>query len=124
MEDEQRAQREPIEIPPELSRDQRKGKPKPGRVERKPLRAASGMLRVQRPIRPTSRTQATRAPLSYPRSTAGHTVWRDIPSWHQVREPNGAHAIVSATKAPPWVRKRKARAKAKLQKASRRLNRV
>lgn len=121
-------QREPIEIPPELVREIRPGKPsRSGRVLRRPVRDAvrpqSGLLQVERPVAPSSRSKPAQRLLSVPRASSGHVVWRDIPSWYQQREPSREPALVHATKSPPWVRRRKARTRARLQKASRRVNR-
>lgn len=81
------------------------------------------MFQVERPVAPTSRAKPAERPVSFPRATAGHVVWRDVPSRFQVREPSRDLATLKATKSPPWVRKRKARAKTKLAKASRVANR-
>lgn len=88
------------------------------------MQAATRMLQVERPVASTSRAKPASRPVSFPRATAGMVVWREIPSWHQKREPNSAAALLSPTKSPPWVRKRKARAKTKLAKTSRKANRA
>lgn len=80
-----------------------------------------GLIQVERPVRLTNRTQSQQR--AFCRTSAGLVVWRGVPSWHQKREPNSAAASWSATQSPPWVRKRKARAKTKLAKVSRKANR-
>jgi hypothetical protein len=71
---------------------------------------------------PTQRTRRDVGPFC--RATTGHVVWRGVPSRFQVRTPSPDAQAYHKTKSPPWVRKRKARAKAQLQKASRKLNRA
>jgi hypothetical protein len=100
----------------------------PDRKELRPAKrggrpAGHRLLQVERPVGSTSRAKPRGSLASFPRATAGMVVWREIPSWHQKREPNSAAALLSPTKSPPWVRKRRARAKSKLQKASRVANR-
>lgn len=73
----------------------------------------STKIRVQRPIKPTSRTQHARSG-AFVRAMAGHTVWRDVPSWLQQREPSNEAAVWHATKSPLHIRKRRARRKAQL----------
>lgn len=117
--DEHKAQREPIEIP-ERFRQVQSGR---GFGKTASQRAAGGLLQVERPVAPSSRSKPATAALSVPRASSGHVVWRDVPSWLQQREPSREPALVHATKSPPWVRRRKTRVKARLQKASRRANR-
>jgi hypothetical protein len=117
--DEHKAQREPIEIPPEFTQGKETSR---GPSVRHHYRRGR-MLQVERPVAPTSRAKLAERALSLPRATAGHTIWRDVPSRFQVRSPSKELATLKATQSPPWSRKRKARAKAKLAKVSRKANR-
>lgn len=103
MEPDHKAQREPIEIPPEFTQGRE--------TSRDPS------------MRQRYRRATVRDVGPFCRATAGHVVWRGVPSWHQQRTPSPDAQAFHRTKSPPWIRKRKARAKAQLQKASRKLNR-
>lgn len=124
---EHKAQREPLVVDeladapsPAQYRQLHSGR---GFGKRARQQAAGALLRVERPVAPSSRSKPATQPVSYPRASAGLVVWRGVPSWFQKREPNGAAAQWKATQSPPWVRKRRARAKTRFAKASRRANR-
>lgn len=136
MEPDHKAQREPIEIPPEFTQGRETSRDPSvrqsyryrtishGRGFGKRVRAAAATQmhedQYARP-EPTSRTRRDVGPFC--RATVGHVVWRAVPSWHQQRTPSTDAQAFHRTKSPPWIRKRKARRKAQLQKASRKLNR-
>jgi hypothetical protein len=131
MDNEQKAQQEPVEIPEHLRQAEAVAQsPRFVHVQhgrgfgkRQRMRLAGGQLWRERQIEPTSRTQQ-RSNGALVRATAGHTVWRGVPSWLQQREPSSEAAVWHATKSPLHIRKRRARRKAQLQKASRRRNRA